>query len=212
MERFLHDVNAAWPGRPLRSEDVLLLHAGLIPDVAHAGREPAFLQRHRVIDHAGDGAPSLPSAVSAKYTTGRLAAEEVVNLVFRKLGRTAPPCQTAKKVLAGAPSVTVAELTASAVQRFGGALERTALEHLVRSYGGRYERVLAYRLTMQDWKERVAGSSTVLRAQFAYAADEEMAVRPADLVCRRTELHSTGTASEAAFEYAEQVLHPRVSR
>jgi len=208
VERFLRDVNAAWAGRPLTSGDVLLLHAGLGPDVAHHGRQPALLQRHRVIDHATDGAPSLVSAVSAKYTTGRLAAEEVVNLVFRKLGRAPPPCRTAATALPGAPDVAVAELVASAVQRFGGELEPTAIKHLVRSHGSRFERVLAYRHTMNDWKEYVPGSTTMLRAAFAHAVAEEMAVRPQDLVCRRTEIHATGSGGHAALRYAEQVLYP----
>jgi glycerol-3-phosphate dehydrogenase len=206
VERFLSEVNAAWPGRPLTRADVLLVHAGLVPDVAGSGEEPAFLERHQVIDHAVDGTPSLISAVSGKFTTGRLAAEEVVDLVFRKLGRRSPPCSTAQRALPGAPDISIAELTALAARRVNGELTPAVIDHLVRTYGARHERVLAYRQAMSDWNQPVPDSEIDIRAQFALGVEEEMAVTPGDLVYRRTEHHAIGHPESAALTYADQVL------
>ena len=204
---FLREVNAAWPGEPFRRDDVLLVHAGLLPIAAGPDRSGVrLLKRHQIIDHARDGAPRVISAVSVKYTTARLLAEGVVDLTFRKLGRKPPRCSTATTPLPGASGGPPEALTAEAHRLYGNVVDDEILDHLVHTYGVRYKRILAYRNSVPDWDERVVRDVPVIKAQFAHGVREEMALAPDDLLCRRTELGARGTVSDGLVRCAAQVL------
>ncbi len=206
VSEFLGEINAAWPGDPFRREDLILVHAGLLPVIPGAiGSEVRLLKRHRIIDHAADGVPNLISAISVKYTTARLVGEAVVGHVCRKLGKRAPG-MTAMTHLPGGPMVPMQELLAQAHQRHGGLLGTDALEHLVRTYGARYERILGYRDSTPDWDQRISSSSPVIKAQMMHAVREEMAMKPEDIVCRRTELSARGGALSSNLDLASEVL------
>jgi len=96
---FLRDINEAFPAFALKEDEITLVHRGVVPAAAHAGRL-TLSGRSRIIDHAGDGGiPELISIVGVKYTTARAVAERAVDLVFRKLGRPPVQCRTAETVL-----------------------------------------------------------------------------------------------------------------
>lgn len=205
IERFLAEVNHAWPGQRFDRAEVRLVHAGLLPALPSPAGTVRLHKRHQVIDHAAEGAPGLLSAISVKYTTARKVAEEVVDRVFAKLGSAPAPSLTATTPLPGAPA-SVRDLLAAAQRDHGEQLPADVLEYLVRSYGTRYERVLAYRRTLPGWNERVVREAPVIRAELAYCAAEEMACSADDLVHRRTELGPRGLASAAALAAAREAL------
>jgi glycerol-3-phosphate dehydrogenase len=105
----------AFPWAGIETADVSLVHRGLVP-----GRGPnALWTRSRLVDHESrDGVPGLVSLVGAKYTTARRLAESAVDLAFRRLGRSVPPCGTAVTELpvAGHLGGTLAEQTLRAVR------------------------------------------------------------------------------------------------
>jgi glycerol-3-phosphate dehydrogenase len=71
-----------------------------------------------VVDHeAEDGVPGLISVRGVKLTTARAEAEKVVDIVVRRLRRSAPPCRTATTPLAMARPLegTIREQTVTAV-------------------------------------------------------------------------------------------------
>ena len=99
---FLEDVNATFPALGLRSDEVSLVHRGIVPAAVVNGRL-MLLGYSRIIDHAHEGgAPDLISIVGVKYTTARVVAERAVDLILRKLGRSAAPCRTGDTILPGA--------------------------------------------------------------------------------------------------------------
>jgi glycerol-3-phosphate dehydrogenase len=207
LDTFLAEVNTTWAGKPLKPEEITSVHAGLLPVApGSAGPSVRLLKRHRIIDHAADGAPSVISAISVKYTTARLAAEIVVDLLLKKLGLARRPCRTGSTLLTGAPTTAIGQLSAEARRRHGTLLDDDILEHLVRTYGARYERILAYQHSVPDWKQQVSSSSPVIRAQLVHAVREEMALRTEDLVFRRTELGTRGTVPDSAMRFAAEVL------
>lgn len=201
---FLDEVNAAWPAAPLERESVVLVHGGLLPMVDGGGGEELRLERtQRIVDHAVDGVPELITAVSVRFTTARRLAERLVDLAARKLERSVAPGRTASIPLPGAPEGPVPELIALARRRYGQLVDSDVLEHLVRCYGTRYERLLAYRDDMPGWDERVVPGAPVIRAQLTYGVREEMAQTADDLLGRRTEIGSRGLESPAARAQAE---------
>ena len=102
VDAFLNDINETFPALRLESDEITLVHRGIVPAAAANGRL-SLLGRSRIIDHARDGsAPDLISIVGVKYTTARIVAERAVDLVLQKLGRAPVPCRTAGTLLPGA--------------------------------------------------------------------------------------------------------------
>ena len=95
---FVADINDTFPGFSLAPDEVTLVHRGIVP-AAGATSGVSLLGRSRIIDHAHEGMSDLISIVGVKYTTARVVAERAVDLLLRKLGRSAPPCRTAVTLL-----------------------------------------------------------------------------------------------------------------
>jgi glycerol-3-phosphate dehydrogenase len=95
VDVFLSVVNETFPALGLKPEEVTLVHRGIVPAAAANGRI-SLLAQSRIIDHAED---ALVSIVGVKYTTARAVAEQAVDLIMRKLGRSPVACRTADTVL-----------------------------------------------------------------------------------------------------------------
>jgi glycerol-3-phosphate dehydrogenase len=116
VSRFTEEARRAFPWAGIEPGDVSLVHRGLVFG-RRGGR--GLEMRSRVVDHeSGDGIPGLVSMRGVKLTTARAEAERAVDLVVRRLGRTAPPCRTAATPLAAARPLpgSVAEQTRFAVR------------------------------------------------------------------------------------------------
>ena len=83
VDGFLDEVNETFPALGLKSEEVTLVHRGIVPAVSVDGRL-SLLAHSRVIDHADAGSPEVISVVGVKYTTARVVAERAVDLVLQK--------------------------------------------------------------------------------------------------------------------------------
>ena len=101
VDEFLTEIHDAFPMLGLKASEVTLVHRGIVPATPMNGRL-GLLGSSRVIDHANAGSPEVVSVVGVKYTTARVVAERVVDLIARKLERRAAPCRTAVTPLPGA--------------------------------------------------------------------------------------------------------------
>jgi glycerol-3-phosphate dehydrogenase len=206
---FLELVNRSWPGDPFSEDEVALVHWGVLPSPdLDGGGAPRPLKGPRIVEgRPGDGAgPLFLSAMTAKFTEGRLAAERVVDRVLQGLGKSPVECKTRSTPLPGAPAGSVGDLEAQAVAADSNGLPARTVRHLVRSYGSRYGEVLAYRDRLRDWSAPVADGEVTILAQWAYAVDREMACTAEDLVRRRTDLGSRGLTSPDVLERARHFL------
>lgn len=201
VERFVGEVAAAWPARSVSRADVLLVHAGMQPP--HDVHGPP---RHLIVDHARDGTPQLLSAVGPKLTTSRAIAEQLVDMVGARLGRTVRSCETATRLLASAPAEDVAMLVTRALAGDRAGLPDDVVTHLVRSYGSGHEAIIAMVRERPALGERVDASSPVIAAQLEYGVRDEMALRADDLLLRRTELGQTAHATARARAIAADQL------
>jgi len=98
VSAFLAEINETFPGFNLDADEVTLVHRGIVPAV-NAARGLSLLGHSKVCDHSADGVTNLVSVVGVKYTTARAVAEQVIDLVFAKVGRTGVPCRTAETLL-----------------------------------------------------------------------------------------------------------------
>ena len=97
---FLREACAAFPWAELAARDLVLVHEGLVPG---RGGAAGLQTRTRLHDHeAEDGLAGLVSVQGVKYTTARLVAQRLVDLVACRLRRRLPPCRTATTALPAA--------------------------------------------------------------------------------------------------------------
>ena len=99
MDYLLAEANFAFPEARLTHDSVLFTYSGVRPlPRTNDKEEQSITRRHFIREHPRFR--NLLSIVGGKLTTYRSLAEECVDLMFRKLGKYPPPCETAKKPLA----------------------------------------------------------------------------------------------------------------
>lgn len=205
VEHFLEEIAAASPPVRITRDDVRLVQWGLLPV---AGPETSsrvrLLKRHRVIDHGPEGVAGALSVVSVKFTTARRLAAEIVNrLIGGSRPRTAGPLTMP---LPGKPVHSPSSMLADARARYTRLLPDDVLEHLVRAYGSRYERVIALSKEVDGGDCRISPDAPVIFAQLVYGAREEQARTAADLLWRRCELGPRGLVTAEAEREAHRAL------
>jgi glycerol-3-phosphate dehydrogenase len=201
LRSFLDEINDRYSGLALTPEDLAMYHAGLIlfGDNSAGAVDLRFGHRSRVADHAAEHrVQGLISVIGVRYTTARRVAERVVDLAFRKLGRTPPPSRTATTPVYGGHIPRFNALLRDAIEHRPPRLTAEGMRALVRNHGSQYRDVLAYLHTDSTLGETVA-HSTILKAEVIHAVRAEMAMTLRDVVFRRTDLGSAGHPGAAAL-------------
>jgi glycerol-3-phosphate dehydrogenase len=206
VEYLLRETNRVLPAARLTRGDVLYTYSGVrpLPRVA-GGRESGITRRHFIKPAC---VRSLFSIVGGKLTTYRALAEEAVDLIFRTLGKTPPPCQTADVPLPGA---AVADL--DAFRRDFDArstLPPKSNARLLRVYGARAAEVLRLAQSDAELSEVISEETGTIGAEVVYAFSEELAETLADCLMRRTMVglntHVGLDAVERAADIARKFL------
>ncbi len=167
---------------------VLYTMAGVRP-LARSCRGPASAvsRRHRVVDHEAEGLPGLVSVFGSKITTYRSIAEEVGDVVARRLGCRARSHTEGEPLYGGAAKPDACRPAVRAGAAALG-LDAAQADHLVALYGTRAEDVLSLAEGEPRLRERVASAYPDILAQVVYAVRTEMARTPADVLLRRTSI------------------------
>lgn len=232
VQRFLDDLNAAFPGAKLGLDDVRLLHRGFLPSHADStGTRVALLKNSRVRDHREDGWSGLMSVVGVRYTTARHTAEQAADLALRMLDRPPVASRTATTPLLGGDIEDYAAFVRNGVRDnmrddvrdaggdAGGGASRERLSRLYGTERACVEAIAASTATTAV----VNGSATthatsyalaqplgahcpVLGAEIIFAVREEMAVHLTDALLRRTDAGSAGHPGADALENASRVM------
>jgi glycerol-3-phosphate dehydrogenase len=184
VQGFLDEINHADPSLALTPDEVALVLAGLLPieEANLVNGEVSFGKRPLIVDNARrDGVEGLVTAVTNRYTIARLVAERVVNLVFRKLGKEAPPCRTAKIPLCGGDMDSLATLMREVVQHTVDHRADIA-EQLARNHGSAYGDVLRLVTQAPRWGETI-GASQTLKAEVSRRASPPFPPAPHVSLC-----------------------------
>lgn len=198
IEALLRGINRALPAARLTRADVTLAHYGLLPIDGVTGRGEIRLSKHpRVTEHA----MGVISVEGVKYTTARGVAQQTVDLVFKSLGRSAPPSVSAVTPLYGGALGSFNAFAQDQMDDNPHQLSPTTIRRLIMNYGSEYRRVLSY-YEGGDLPEALA----LLRAEIRHAARREMALTLADAVLRRTELGSAAPPGESYLWFAARVM------
>lgn len=193
VERLLADFNAAAPAAHAGTDDVVLVHSGLLPALPMArSREVALQRRPRLAVARGyDG--RVISMAGVKWTTARAVAERGVDLCQRKLGLRLHRGGTDRRQIDGALTAAAPngsnESSPGRLELYGTiALEIQALETAFPALG-----------------RPLSPGSTVTGAQVVHAIREEMALHLDDIVLRRTEMGTSGCPTAADLTAAADI-------
>ena len=191
LSLFLSEVNQAYPGAHLTTEDVRYIHQGLLPMSGYnASTGDVLLEKHyKIEDERNGGAPGLISVTGVKYTTARDVARKTVDRIFALRGQSAPPSTSDELPLYGGDIGSFDDYLKQAFKGKDYGLSKKTIRNLVMNYGSHYQKVLAL-YEVPQYREQDRQIS--LRAQVRYAVREEMAQKLSDVVFRRTELGSAG--------------------
>ena len=124
------------------------------------------------------------SIVGGKLTTYRELAEQCVDLVLGKLGRSAVRSRTAEMPLPGGRTGLPWDDFAASFARSSG-LPRQTVEHLLRVYGARAPEVLASAST-PELREVFDPFTGAIAAEVPWAYHQEAARTLTDVIARRT--------------------------
>jgi glycerol-3-phosphate dehydrogenase len=157
------------------------------------GAESSVSRLHQTIDGEQMNAPGLISVLGGKITAYRAIAEEVTDLVCKKLNVN-PPCETADLPLPGAQEVTTASVHSS--------MTSGVIDHLYSLYGSRADEVLRLAESDPELQRALARYSRDIAAQVVFAVREEQCLHLDDFLMRRTLLGFTRDQGSQAVEKA----------
>jgi glycerol-3-phosphate dehydrogenase len=190
IDYLLRETRRVIPSAELTRDDILYTYSGVRP-LPYAGdaSEKSITRRHFIHDHAAsvagaNGLAGLVSIVGGKLTTYRHLAEQAVDLIFRKLDRKSPPCETHSRPLPGARTTDFRAFSEEFKKR--SALPASVNQRLLRIYGTRAQEVLALALAEDDLREPFSPETGAIGAEVLFAFREEMARTLADCLMRRT--------------------------
>jgi glycerol-3-phosphate dehydrogenase len=203
----LRETNRVLPLAQLTRADVLYTYSGVRP-LAYAGarKEAGITRRHFVRPSRVRG---LFSVVGGKLTTYRSLAEEAVDLLFKNLGRTSPPCTTAARPLPGAAVEDFDAFRLTFVAQ--STLPRVTTARLLKIYGARAPEVLRLALDDPELSQPISYETGSVGAEVVFSFRAELAETLVDCLMRRTMVGLNSQVGLDAVERAARVAQKFLS-
>jgi glycerol-3-phosphate dehydrogenase len=207
IEDFLKEVNSALPGSPIRRDEVSFVHKGFLPmdGIQPKTGEVRLTPHYRIHNHQRE-LKGLISVIGVKYTTARDVSKKSIDLVFRMLGYKPIKSISHQKPLVGGEIDRFESFLSESMDRLSKTFSPGVSKHLIYNYGSEYRQICLVIEDEPNMGKLVAGSSEVLSAQIVHSVREEMAVKLADVVLRRTDLGSSGYPGDKAVWHCAEIM------
>lgn len=204
VQRLLDDINKAFPGAPVRFDDVTLVHWGILPAARVAGMHVDLLKDSVVRDHRADGVGGLVTVVGVRYTTARQTGEQAALIACEQVPGNRPPTPAPTHLVGG----DVADFAALErhVSSEAPGLAPADVRRLCQTYGSRALIVAQRMREIPDGGRALSATCRITRAEVAFAATDELAMTLTDALVRRTEAGSKGDPGDDAARAAADVL------
>ncbi len=209
LQDFIDEVNTCHPALNLSLDDILHVHWGFLPAYENSvpDQNVKLVREGVVLDHQLDfHLDGLISVLGVKYTTARLIAQQALDLVVKKLGIQAPPCQTHLEPVWGGRIERFNDFLENALEEAPYDLGQDIIHHLVYTYGSEYTTILDSMKNEPSLRMRILESSPVTKAEVAHAIRGEMVQNLVDIIQRRTELGSAGLPPPEALQTCSLLL------
>jgi len=205
IDAYLAALNSCYPGVDLTRDDILMVHAGVLPAsrAASAGKEPPLLRHYRLIDHGNaDGIEGLLTVLGIKYTTARNVAEHVISVAESRLNCPLVASTTAARPLAGDMVGDLASFRDATIEKYRASTPLPVIERLFRFYGCGIDAILA----SGEHGPLLEGSHAVLAREIWHVVQTEMPQTLGDLIFRRTGLGSKGVPDPVLVRSCGEVM------
>ena len=199
------DANLAFPALHLTPEHVTLVHRGVVPAVTGRNGSPELKPAPEILDHAAEGIDGAVTVVGVKYTTARGVAEQVTRVVASRLGKRVRPSRTGTTTLPGAGIADHEALAIEACRALSLDVPLPVIRHLIALYAEAAPAIIRLMQARPDLSAPVARGVQTSGAEILYVIRNEMAIRLADIMVRRTGLGSAGKPSEEAIANSARI-------
>ncbi len=174
----LEETNRLFPAAGLKRESILYSYAGVRPlPFTSDIREQSITRRHFIREQSD--LRGMLSIIGGKLTTYRSLAEETVDLLFKRLGKTDPHSQTAKEPLPGAA------LEPNEIEKQLGLQSEDVKQRLLRIYGARALAVSQLVSADSSLAAVIDEESNAIAAEVVFAFKHELAETLSDCLLRR---------------------------
>jgi glycerol-3-phosphate dehydrogenase len=180
------EVQRAFP--KIRFDQIFYTIAGVRSLLRVEGvKESSVTRRHIIYDHEEkEGLKGLVTIIGGKLTAYRGIAEDITDVLCRKLGSSAE-CTTATEKLPGANPTELGKIHAqrdSLAKENGISVE--TLDRLVSLFGSRYTEVLDYLRKDRRLGEQICKTQPDIMAEVVHAIEKECAATLTDFMIRRS--------------------------
>jgi glycerol-3-phosphate dehydrogenase len=209
VQEFIDELSAAYPAAGLSRADVAFFNGGLLPMESFNARtgDVRLLKQYILRDHqAEDGLAGLLTVVGVKFTTARDVAAKSIDLAIRKLGLPSRTSLSHQTPIHGGQIEKFDDYLKAETQTRPCGLKPEVVKHLVQNYGASYSELLRYDKENPDWKGTLGAGTEVLQAEVVHGMREEMALKLADVVMRRTELGTAGPPGKAVLQKCAHLM------
>jgi glycerol-3-phosphate dehydrogenase len=193
--------NKAYPPAKLTLDDILYVHAGLVPGYNpgnNANGEIKIEKKFRIINHCANRTRHLVSISGVKYTTAGHVAGEVLRYVFPKIRKNS--FQSSLRLIGGDIEDFSVFLKIMS-RKWKPFFDEPQLVHLLRNYGTEAELLLKKAKIVESPPQNKHNKSyDLLKGETLFAVHEEMAQKLTDLVFRRTDKGTAGYPLEADLD------------
>jgi glycerol-3-phosphate dehydrogenase len=202
IDYLLRETNSVIPNAGLARKDILYTYSGVRP-LAYTDNEVAssITRRHFIRPHSNVN--NLFSIVGGKLTTYRRLAEETVDLICRRLGKSSPACATAQVLLPGAATRECESVSNDFKQ--DSAFAETTIDHLLRTYGTRGTDILKLAEDDRLLGEVFDVETGAIAAEVVFSFRNEFAQTLSDCLLRRTMVGLNSTCGLDAVEAAAKI-------
>jgi len=208
IDYLLRETNTVISSARLTRDEVLFTYAGVRPlPYTENKNEEGITRRHFIRESKDD--EGILSIVGGKLTTYRSLAEEVVNLIGRKLGKNLGKCSTAVATLPGAETDDFHSFSKGFKRESG--LSRLTGEHLLRVYGTRATEVLEVAVADESLGEIFDEETGAIAAEVVFSFQPELAETLADCLLRRTMVGLNSSLGIGADERAAAIAKKYLS-
>jgi glycerol-3-phosphate dehydrogenase len=191
IDYLINETNHVIPEANLTRDDVLFTYSGVRPlPYQPEGEEGGITRSHIIYDHSEKDPKvgGLFSIIGGKLTTYRNLSRETVDAVYKKLGRKAPKCRTAKVPLPGGAAEDFEAFSAEFKATSG--LAEDLAERLLKLYGTCAPDVLELAGDDPSLKmpliSPASAETGIIGAEVLYAFRRELAEKLADVLLRRS--------------------------
>jgi glycerol-3-phosphate dehydrogenase len=209
IDYLLHVVNSYTDTHKLNRSDITGTFAGLRPLVRFSATGEADDTSSMSRDHLiFESALGLINVAGGKLTSYRLMAEEVMEVVYRKLTDVVPrQSRTATMMLGGwtHKNEYLAQVANISSKSRNLGLDPATLEHLIASYGADAELVVNMVEQHHPLAERICPDYPPIMAEVIFTVQYEMALCLEDVFFRRTRLGILN--ARQTIEAAPKVAH-----